>query len=83
MGISPSTQELAEFIRIGEPVKPVRFVRSGDPGGKFAFDLVEGRLRYWAYVIVFDSANAVPAYICSDSLLPEKIESPVEDNAND
>ena len=65
MGMSPSPQELAEFIRNGEPVKPVRLVRSSDPSGRFAFDLVEGRLRYWAWVIAFDGARAVPAYIRS------------------
>lgn len=65
MRLSPSPKELADFIRAGEPVKPVRLVRSRHPSGEFSFELIEGRLRYWAWVIAFDGTKPVPAYIRS------------------
>ena len=65
LGMSPSPRELAEFIEKGEPTKPVRLVRSKKTDN-FEFDLVEGRLRYWAWVIAFGGARPVPAYIRSN-----------------
>ena len=53
MGMSPSPSQLADFIRNGDSVKPVRLVRSKDTSGLYQYDLVEGRLRYWAWVIAF------------------------------
>ncbi len=63
LGMSPSPLELAEDIRKGEPVKPVRLIPSKNPSGVISYDLVEGRLRYWAWVIAFDGKEPVPSYI--------------------
>ncbi|MEB3197667.1 MAG: aldo/keto reductase [Candidatus Sericytochromatia bacterium] len=63
LGLSPSPTELAEFIRQGEPTKPVRLVKNDDPRDEFPYDLIEGRLRYWAWVIAFNGERPVPAYI--------------------
>jgi diketogulonate reductase-like aldo/keto reductase len=65
LGMSPSPLELAEFIREGEPIKPVRLIPSKNPSGRFSYDLIEGRLRYWAWVIAFDGKEPVPSYIRS------------------
>ena len=62
MGMSPSPSQLADFIRNGDSVKPVRLVRSKDTSGLYQYDLVEGRLRYWAWVIAFAGSKPVPAY---------------------
>ncbi len=42
----PSAEELAKDIQNGETIKPIRVVREGE-----CFRLVEGNLRYWAWVI--------------------------------
>ena len=61
-GDVPSPSQLADFIRNGDSVKPVRLVRSKDTSGLYQYDLVEGRLRYWAWVIAFAGSKPVPAY---------------------
>jgi len=51
LGFVPSPAELAEDIRMGEILKPVKVVKIVDWEGKYDYDLVEGRVRYWAMVI--------------------------------
>jgi diketogulonate reductase-like aldo/keto reductase len=64
--LSPSPTELAEFIRLGEPTKPVRVIPTKNPDGNIEYDLIEGRLRYWAWVLAFNGEKAVPAYVRYD-----------------
>lgn len=61
----PSPSELAEDIKRGEPVKPVRLCPNTNPNESFKYGLVEGRIRYWAWVIAFNGEKTVPAYIRS------------------
>jgi diketogulonate reductase-like aldo/keto reductase len=60
---SPSPEELAEFIREGEPTKPVRLLYSRSRDDKYKYELIEGRIRYWAWVIAYGKEKPVPAYI--------------------
>ena len=57
----PSPVELAEQIKGGEFLKPVRLVPSGLAEGEY--DLIEGRVRYWAWVIAYSGGNPIPALI--------------------
>jgi diketogulonate reductase-like aldo/keto reductase len=66
LGLSPSPLELAEFIRQAEPTKPVRVIPSIDTSSGYTHDLVEGRLRYWAWVLAFNGEKPVPAYVRYD-----------------
>lgn len=66
LGLCPSPLELAEFIKNGDPIKPVRLILSKENGNVKTHDLVEGRLRYWAWVLAFNSEKAVPAYVRYD-----------------
>lgn len=60
-GFVPSPVDLAQEIRNGEILKPVRVINSND---KMAgFELVEGRLRYWAWVIAYNGQKPIPAII--------------------
>jgi diketogulonate reductase-like aldo/keto reductase len=59
----PSPSELAEVIKQGEPVKPVRLTPNTNRNEGFEYDLIEGRIRYWAWVIAFNSQKPVPSYI--------------------
>lgn len=61
LNFTPSPKELAEDIQKGEPIKPVRLVRSRlDPR---KYDLIEGRIRYWAWVIAHGGKQSIPALI--------------------
>ena len=63
LGFVPSPVDLAQDIRDGEVLKPVRVVHSSDKTGKYDYDLIEGRIRYWAWVIANDGKTPIPAYI--------------------
>jgi predicted oxidoreductase len=64
-GLTPSPSELADDIRNGEALKPVRVERTSDNTGRFDYDLVEGRIRYWAWVIAYNAEKPVPVYLRS------------------
>jgi hypothetical protein len=54
---SPSPAELAESLRRGETLKPIKVMVRGDlDAGEFV--LVEGQVRFWAHVIA--KGNDVP-----------------------
>ncbi|MBN1359576.1 MAG: aldo/keto reductase [Sedimentisphaerales bacterium] len=57
----PGPAELARQIVGGETIKPVRVVASAEDPSRF--DLVEGKLRYWAWIEAFGAENPVPALI--------------------
>jgi myo-inositol catabolism protein IolS len=63
LNLCPSPEELAEEIKLDSNIKPVRLIPSvkDDPG--FDFDLVEGRVRYWAWVMAFGFYEPIPAYV--------------------
>jgi diketogulonate reductase-like aldo/keto reductase len=61
LNFSPSPSELASDILKGEPVKPVRVVEA--KAGTRRYDLIEGRIRYWAWVIAYDGKRSIPALI--------------------
>lgn len=60
-GNSPSPAELAEAIRAGDFLKPVRVVPATD--SRDAYDLIGGRVRYWAWVIAYGGTRPIPALI--------------------
>ena len=61
--LAPSPLELATYNKAGDPVKPVRLIPTAEKDSGFKYDLVEGRLRYWAWVLAFDGEKPVPAYV--------------------
>ena len=61
LNFTPSPKELGDDILKGEPIKPVRLVAVG--AATHRYDLVEGRIRYWAWVIAHDGARPIPALI--------------------
>ena len=63
LGLAPSPSELAQALRSGEMLKPVRVVPTSDASGAFDYDLTEGRARYWAWVIAHGSTHPIPAFI--------------------
>ena len=55
----PSASDLSRIIEITDSIKPVRLVKSED-----GYSLVEGRIRYWAWVIA-NSDKPLPSIIRS------------------
>ena len=60
----PSPHDLAVYMRAHpeEEIKPVR-LRYAAIGAEYEFELVEGRIRYWAWVIAHKGEKSIPAYI--------------------
>lgn len=62
----PSPMDLAEFLsslkeeEIGA-IKPIRAI--GSKSDHYKYDLIEGRVRYWAWVIAFGSEREIPLYL--------------------
>lgn len=61
--LAPSPLELASFIKAGDPIKPVRLIPNSEKNSPHTYDLVEGRLRYWAWVLAFNGDKPIPAYV--------------------
>lgn len=61
MNFVPSPQDLAREIEVGGFLKPVRLRPSGQSGERF--ELLEGRIRYWAWVIAHGFEKPLPALI--------------------
>ena len=61
--LAPSPLELASYIKAGDPIKPVRLVPNLEINSTHKYDLVEGRLRYWAWVLAYNGEKSVPAYV--------------------
>ena len=64
LGFTPSPNTLAEDIRLrNERIKPIRVRKTTDKSGRYIYDLVEGRIRYWAWVIAFNGEKAIPVLL--------------------
>lgn len=64
LGFCPSPAELAaEIMRLDEAIKPVRVRRSRDAAGREKYELVEGRIRYWAWVIAHGRQKPIPVLV--------------------
>lgn len=59
----PSPFDLGQYIRdhSQDNIKPIRLIH--DKTGKREYSLVEGRVRYWAWVIAHKGRKPIPAYI--------------------
>lgn len=64
MSFLPSPAELSESFLAGEQVKPIRVRRlSVEQDTGTAFELVEGKLRYWGWALAFGEDAEIPALI--------------------
>ncbi len=62
-GFIPSPLSLSGTIKGGTEIKPVRIIPIHDDSGRYEYELIEGRVRYWAWVIAHDGKLPIPAYI--------------------
>ncbi len=65
LNFCPSPLDLAAYIKshADENIKPVRLVRSIEKNSAHVYDLVEGRVRFWAWVLAFEGSRPIPAYV--------------------
>jgi aryl-alcohol dehydrogenase-like predicted oxidoreductase len=62
----PGPNDLAEAIRQGEPLKPIRVMPAKGQRSSHDYVLIEGKLRYWAWVIAHDGKKPIPTLIRGD-----------------
>ena len=62
-GFTPSPMELACEMRAGGFLKPIRVRPALDLECGYQYDLIEGRIRYWAWVIAFDGQRDIPVLV--------------------
>ncbi len=63
LGFVPSPEELSSEMKGGEFLKPVSVVKSKDGSGKYDYDLIGGRVRYWAWVIAHNGKRPIPVLL--------------------
>jgi len=63
-GFTPSPSDLAKTMKKGQIIKPVRLVPS--EAKSYQYDLIGGRVRYWAWVIAHEGKLPIPAYVRND-----------------
>tara|TARA_Y100000748_G_scaffold299334_1_gene296019 strand:- start:1461 stop:2510 length:1050 start_codon:yes stop_codon:yes gene_type:complete len=55
----PSPIQLAKTIKNDCNIKPIRLVKNA----KLKYNLIEGRMRYWGWVLAFGDQRPIPSYI--------------------
>lgn len=64
LNMQPSPADLALEINKGSDfLKPVELMPTEDKTGKYDYDLIRGRIRYWAWIIAYKGEKPIPAYI--------------------
>lgn len=58
LNFSPSPVELSLIIKDSDDIKPVRLRKNND-----VYDLVEGRIRYWAWILAHGFDKSIPSLI--------------------
>ncbi len=59
--LNPSPEEMAQEILKGEFLKPIKVKNAPTDSSRYL--LVEGRVKYWGWVIAFGSQKAIPALV--------------------
>jgi aryl-alcohol dehydrogenase-like predicted oxidoreductase len=64
LGFTPSPHALAKDMRKKDyAIKPIRVRKSSDRTGRYDYDLVEGRIRYWAWHIAYDGKRPISVLV--------------------
>jgi diketogulonate reductase-like aldo/keto reductase len=63
LNLCPSPVDLSHEIIQDPIIKPVRLINSIISENSIKFELIEGRVRYWAWVIAFGYDKPIPAYV--------------------
>jgi diketogulonate reductase-like aldo/keto reductase len=63
MGMSPSPLELSNQMKDGVFLKSIRIKELDTCTGEKKYDLIEGRLRYWAWIIAHGPDKHIPSLV--------------------
>lgn len=63
LNLFPSPLMLSEDIKKGDFLKAVRVRVLKKKEGNFEYELVGGRIRYWAYVLAYNGKKPIPAIV--------------------
>ncbi len=61
--LTPSPVEVAEQFLAGKFLKPIRVRPAPEGSTEHSFELIEGRLRYWGWVLAFGETKPIPALV--------------------
>ncbi len=61
--MTPSPMDLAEDMLAGEFLKTLQVRPIKDPGGRYDYELIGGRIRYWGWVLAFGSQRPIPVLV--------------------
>ena len=61
--LKPSPEELSRQIRSGENLKPIKISICRNEKDGPAYEVVEGKLRYWAWIIAYGADASIPSLI--------------------
>lgn len=59
----PGPMELAQSLKKDPEFRPVRLVKNLDKKSPHQYILINGRIRYWAWVLAFGKNKPIPSYI--------------------
>lgn len=59
----PSPADLAKAIKLDSEIKPVRLIEHDREIDGYSYDLINGRIRFWAWVIAHGFESSIPAYV--------------------
>lgn len=62
----PSPKMLSSDIKKGDFLKPVKVKKLETRDGNFEYELLSGRIRYWAWVIAYNGKKPIPAMVDPD-----------------
>jgi aryl-alcohol dehydrogenase-like predicted oxidoreductase len=65
MNIQPSPETLSLELKHGSMLRPIELIKTKDQSGRFDYDLTQGRIRYWAWIIAYGHEKSIPAYLTS------------------
>ena len=61
--LAPSPEQLAEDIKNNAILKPIRLRECAFLDSQYEYELLQGRIRYWAWIIAYGPEKPIPAYI--------------------
>ena len=67
MNMSPSPIELAEQMKQGIFLKPIRLRKLSHSIDDKKYDLVEGRLRFWSWIVAHGWEKPIPSLVWQDN----------------
>jgi len=63
LNLQPNIHELAKDILTKKILKPIRLVPTTDSNGRYKYDLIRGKMRFWAWILAYGKDKPIPAYV--------------------